>query len=333
MNITEKLQRIVDLRNRIRLKLAVWGIAQSTDKMESLTAAIENLENCGAVNQTLDGTKTTYTVPKGYHNGLGKVSITTESKSATPTKSTQNITPSSGKVLFDVTIEPIPDAYQDVTPVTAGAADVLTGKKIVASTGEVIDGAIPVNGDVSATIDGLTNTSYTVPAGHTAGGTVSLTDDIENALEAIVGGENTGIQSELASLAESKAAIAEAIEEKNVTVPSGTKLDGMAALIGQIETGGGAEMISGQVSTGADMFTVHYTDESGYHMSETFVQQFTCVKDSLILVEGVYYGNTMTGAEIVYSHTYEEYVPVIDAYETFADMLIRIKDDGFTIYV
>ncbi len=185
MNITEKLQRLVSLRARIRIKLAALGIAKSTDTMEGLTAAIENMENWGAVNPSLDEKTTTYTIPKGYHSGTGKVTITPETKTATPTKKQQKITPAAGKVLSEVIVEPIPDAYQDVTSVTAGAADVLAGKKIVLPTGEVEEGAIPVNGDVSATIDGLTTTSYTVPAGHTTGGTVSLTDDIENALAAI----------------------------------------------------------------------------------------------------------------------------------------------------
>ena len=185
MNITEKLQRLVSLRARIRIKLAALGIAKSTDTMEGLTAAIENMENWGAVNPSLDEKTTTYTIPKGYHSGTGKVTITPEAKTAMPTKKQQKITPAAGKVLAEVTVEPIPDAYQDVTPVTAGAGDVLSGKKIVTETGEVIDGTIPVNGAIAATIDGLTTTSYTVPAGHTTGGTVSLTDDIENALAAI----------------------------------------------------------------------------------------------------------------------------------------------------
>jgi len=42
------------------------------------------------------------------------------------------------------------------------------------------------NGAVAATIDGLTVTSYTVPAGyHSGAGTVSLTGDIETALATI----------------------------------------------------------------------------------------------------------------------------------------------------
>ena len=47
------------------------------------------------------------------------------------------------------------------------------------------------------------------------------------------------IQSELTRLTNAKAAIQTAIEGKGVTVPSGTLLDGMAALIESIETGGG----------------------------------------------------------------------------------------------
>lgn len=139
---------------------------------------------------------------------------------------------------------------------------------------------------------------------------------------------------EITRLGNAKSAIAAAIKNKGVTVPATTKLDGMAALIGQIEQGGGAEMISGTISTGADMFTIHYTDESGYHSKDTFSESFTGVKDSLIFVEGVYNGgHDMTGAEVVYSHTYEEWFEVIGAYETYADMLIRIKNDGFRIYV
>lgn len=143
------------------------------------------MPNNGAVTQTLSGSKTSYTVPAGYHDGTGKVSITTETKSATPTKSAQTITPTSGKVLSSVSVAAIPDKYQDVSGVTAAAADVLDGKYIVLANGTKVEGSMANNGDTSATIDGLTATSLTIPAGYTSGGTVSLTDDIETALAAI----------------------------------------------------------------------------------------------------------------------------------------------------
>lgn len=143
------------------------------------------MPNNGAVTKTLDTTTTSQAIAAGYHNGDGAVSISLETKSATPTKNAQTITPSSGKVLSQVSVAAIPAAYQDVTAVTAAAADVLDGKKIVDATGNVVEGSIPVNGAISGTIDGLTTTSYAVPAGHTTGGTVSLTSDIEDALAAI----------------------------------------------------------------------------------------------------------------------------------------------------
>ena len=144
-----------------------------------------SMANNGAVSQTLNASTTSYTVPAGYHDGKGKVSITTETKSATPTKSAQTVSPTTGKVLSSVSVAAIPDAYQDVTGVTAAAADVLDGKFIVDAKGAKLEGSMPNNGAVGGNIDGLTSTSLTIPAGYTSGGTVSLTDDIESALAAI----------------------------------------------------------------------------------------------------------------------------------------------------
>lgn len=143
------------------------------------------MPNNGAVSQSLSATTTSYTVPAGYHNGQGKVTISTETKTATPTKSAQTVSPSTGKVLSSVTVAAIPAAYQDVTPTTAVASGVLDGQIFVSKTGEAIEGSMPNNGNTSNSIDGLSVTSVTIPSGYTSGGTVSLTDDIENALAAI----------------------------------------------------------------------------------------------------------------------------------------------------
>ena len=143
------------------------------------------MPNNGAVTETLDTATTSYTVPAGYHSGTGKVSVSLETKSATPTKSPQTISPSTGKLLSSVSVAAIPDAYQDVTGVTAVAADVLTGKVIVSATGKEITGSMANNGTISGTIDGMTTTSYSVPTGYTSGGSVSLTNSIEEALAAI----------------------------------------------------------------------------------------------------------------------------------------------------
>ncbi len=142
----------------------------------------------GAVSKTLDATANnqSYTVPAGHHNGSGAVSIVLEQKSATPTKSAQTIVPTTGKVLSSVSVAAIPAAYQDVTNVDAVAADVLAGKTIVAADGTEVAGTMVDRGTVTASIDGLTVLTYTIPAGkHSGSGTVSLTNDIETALAAI----------------------------------------------------------------------------------------------------------------------------------------------------
>ena len=165
--------------------------AEAAEILEGETAYVNTtkvtgtMPNNGTVTKVLDTTTTSQAIAKGYHGGDGKVSISLETKSATPTKSAQTIKPTSGKVLSSVSVAAIPAAYQDVTPVTASASDVLTTKKFVATSGEVVDGSMPNNGSVSTSIDGLTTTSATIPAGYTSGGTVSLTSDIEEALAAI----------------------------------------------------------------------------------------------------------------------------------------------------
>ena len=126
----------------------------------------------------------TYTIPKGYHSGAGTVKIVLETKTVTPTKSAQEITPTTGKVLSKVTVEAIPDNYVDTTDGDATAAELLDGKFAYVD-GVKVEGTMPNNGAIAATIDGLTTTSYAVPAGYTSGGTVSLTNDIETALAAI----------------------------------------------------------------------------------------------------------------------------------------------------
>lgn len=147
------------------------------------------MPNNGAVGTTLDATKDkqSYSVPAGYTTG-GTVSIVLEEKSATPTKSVQTITPTTGKVLSKVTVGAIPAIYGDATGADAVAANILSGKSAIVKVDNVatmVEGTMTDNGTLTGSIDGLTTTSYTIPTGYTAGGTVSLTNDINEALAAI----------------------------------------------------------------------------------------------------------------------------------------------------
>ena len=148
------------------------------------TVTTGTMANNGAVSKTLDATTITYTIPKGYHSGTGTVKIVLETKTVTPTKSAQEITPTTGKVLSKVTVEAIPDNYVDTTDGDATAAEILDGKFAYVN-GVKVEGTMPNNGAIAKTMDGLTTTSVDVPAGYTSGGTVRLTADIETALAAI----------------------------------------------------------------------------------------------------------------------------------------------------
>lgn len=154
------------------------------------TTTTGTMPNNGTVSKTLDATtgNQSYTIPAGYHNGNGKVTIVLEEKTATPTKSAQTITPTTGKVLSKVTVSAIPAIYGDATEADAVAANILSGKKAIIKVNNaatMVEGTMADNGTLAGSIDGLTTTSYTIPSGYTAGGTVSLTNDINEALAAI----------------------------------------------------------------------------------------------------------------------------------------------------
>lgn len=84
--------------------------AVAGDILNTKTAYVNDLKvtgdmaNNGDVSEVLDTATTSYTVPAGYHGGAGTVSLTIEEKSATPSATEQEITPTEGKVLSKVTV-------------------------------------------------------------------------------------------------------------------------------------------------------------------------------------------------------------------------------------
>lgn len=185
MSVSTQIERIQTDRDTIRTKLVELGLAESTANLTALAAAIADIADRGAVQvEILEGTS--YTIPAGYHNGSGTVKAMTDTtgeaekykvqaKTVTPTKSQQSITPDTGYyALSAVTVNAIPEAYQNVSSVTAEAGEVLVGKIFVTKDGKVTTGTMANNGAAVQLLD-CTTVTYTIPAGyHNGSGYVNI---------------------------------------------------------------------------------------------------------------------------------------------------------------
>jgi hypothetical protein len=153
------------------------------------TIVAGTMKDNGTVSAELTTAETSTTIAEGYHNGKGAVSVKSTTLEVTPTTSTQELSDEDGAFYSKVSVGAIDTTvFADVTDATVTADTMLkdtVAYGVVDGVATKITGSIENNGDVSGTIDGLTETSYTVPSGYTTGGTVSLTDDIEKALAEI----------------------------------------------------------------------------------------------------------------------------------------------------
>lgn len=270
-NIATQITRIANDRNTIRNKMIDFGLAESTANLDALATAVDGITNNGAVSATVQEGDT-YTIPKGYHNGSGTVSgvagggnYNLQSKQVTPTKAQQNVTPDAGYYgLSDVTVAAIPQAYQDVSTVTATAKDVLANKVIVTADGTVTTGTMPNNGAVAQKLDGET-TSYTVPAGyHDGKGTVSVTVETKSATPTKEEQTVTPTEGSLLSSVTVGAIPAEYVDTTDGTATAAQILTGQTAYVaGEKVTG--TMPNNSPAATVLDAETASYTIPAGYH--------------------------------------------------------------------
>ena len=192
MSIQVKITEITNHRNTIRTKLAELGLGDGTEKLQTCAEKVNSIVNMGNVSaEVKEGGS--YTIEPGYYKGGTVTGVPGggnyelyEPDEVTPTKSVQTITPNGKYGIKSVTVKPIPQEYQDVSDVNVPDKYVLSPYVYVDKEGTVTAGKMNNIGAVSDTINGLTTTSYTIPEGyHNGEGTISLTNDILEALAAI----------------------------------------------------------------------------------------------------------------------------------------------------
>lgn len=335
-NISTLLSEIQASRNKIRNKYVELGLAASTDKLSSLADATDNIINQGTVTATVQEGDT-YTIPKGYHSGSGTVSgvsgggnYSLQSKTVTPTKKQQNITPDSGYYgLSDVTVSPIPDAYQDVSSVNATAPDVLTGKVYVASDGTVTTGTMANNGTVSKSLD-TTTTSYTIPKGYHSGtGKVSLTTETKTTTPTESAQDITPSTGKVLSKVTVNAIPSEYKDTSSADVVASDIKQGVVAFGASGAVTGTMPVHSGG-STTLNTTKTYHTIAEGYHSGQCTVN-ITLETKTATPTKSIQTISPTTGkvlSSVTVNAIPAEYITTTDATATAAQIL-----DGATAYV
>lgn len=111
-----------------------------------------------STNLSMSGGKTGFNIPKGYHNGEGVIKVLSRTKTVTPSKTKQVISDWDHQTqwyLESVTVNPIPDEYQDVSNVTATAEDVRAGKVFVDARGNPTEGIALIQTDMHLSIEDM----------------------------------------------------------------------------------------------------------------------------------------------------------------------------------
>lgn len=271
MSVQAEIQRIETARNKLRTKAVELKISSGTEKLDELANDYNGIQNQGSISaQVKEGE--TYTIPKGYHDGTGTVSgvsgggnYNLQSKSVTPTKKPQQVTPDGGYYgLSDVTVEAIPTQYQNTSSVTATAADVLTGKVIVTADGSVTPGTMTNNGAVNRTLD-TTTKSYTVPAGYHSGtGSVSITTEEKTATPAKSPQDIAPTSGKVLAKVVVEAIPAQYVDTKDATAAAGDILTGKSAYVGGAKIDGSMPNNGDTTGTFDGLTTESYQIPAGY---------------------------------------------------------------------
>lgn len=146
-----------------------------TSKTLTATAEATLANTNGAVSITAGTSDIVKTSTGDYSNGfITKITVSptpSEEQTATPSNTTQTVTPKAGKLLSKVTVNAIPSPYFDTSKVTATAGTVLKDYKFVNSSGTTVTGTIATadSSNVSGFVSGSNPEKITLTTEKTFG--------------------------------------------------------------------------------------------------------------------------------------------------------------------
>ena len=182
------------------------------------TDLIGTMPNNGKINKTLDATSNSYMIPIGYHDGTGKVSVVTETKTVELSTEVQTIRATEGKLIESFTVPAITG--------TASTADVKAGQTFSSASGVNVAGTMPV---ITSGKNYIPETGeYTIPKGyHNGTGIVAVQDKTLNLELSTSSKTYTGIYTSVVIPAISgNANISDVIKGKTFCSANGIDLEG-----------------------------------------------------------------------------------------------------------
>lgn len=284
--VSTTISEIINSRDEIRDKLQEFGVVESSAKLKECATALSGIENQGAVTHDVKEGET-YNIPKGYHNGNGKISgvsgggsYSLQEKSVTPTESIQQVQADSGYFgLSKVTVNSIPEEYKNTSDATAETDNVLQGKYFYNANGKQTGTMQTYSGKTSIkpTTEGQsfeTNGKY-VNADLTVDGDINLVgENIKTGVE-IFGVEGTFDGKELEPL-DNPASAGDMLAGKEAYLDDGEKITG------EVET------YSGETSITPG------TEEKSFAAAGKYVESdLTVTGDANLLPENIRKGKTI----------------------------------------